>query len=555
MMAQANDDYFNIAQTLTAAAADDPGRLAVIARHLPDSQGRTTLTYAQLAEDSSKLAGGLLASGLEPGDRVVVMVPMGLDFFITVFALFKARLAPVMVDPGMGLKRMLLCLAEGRPRGVIGVPLAHLACVFWPKYFSSVKKRVVLGRFPAFLGLKKFSRLLTGYPALPEQRTLAQETAAILFTSGATGPAKGAVYTHAMFRAQVESIGLNFGFQRGGVDLATFPLFALFAPALGLTSVIPNMNPIKPGQADPRKLLQSLTSEKCDSLFGSPALLTRLADYGQERELVLKGLRLIITAGAPAQPTLVARVGALLEPGATLVTPYGATEGMPLTTVTNEEIAGARGMTEQGFGMCVGQALPGIRLAILPITDQPMVSFKDSQILPVGEIGEITATGPVVCQEYFERPKETSLTLVTGPDGTTWRRMGDLGWQDAQGRLWFCGRKSQRVVTEHGSLMTVCCESIFNNHPRVRRSALVGVGPGGRQKPVMVIEPAPGLKRREWPGLIEELKKLGQANPRTRTIETFLRRDSFPMDIRHNAKIGREKLAVWATKIVEGERS
>ncbi|MDR0549188.1 MAG: AMP-binding protein [Deltaproteobacteria bacterium] len=554
MMATANDDIFNIARTLSVAAKDDPNRLAVVARHLPDSKGRTTLTYAQLDEDSSRLAGGLLANGFNIGDRVVVMVPMGLDFFVTAFALFKARLVPVMVDPGMGLKRLLLCLAEGRPKGVIGPPLVHLVCFLWPKYFATVKYRVVLTRLPVVFGLKKFSKLLTDYPPLPEQETLASETAAILFTSGATGPAKGAIYDHAMFRAQVASIGSNFGFQKGGVDMATFPLFALFAPALGLTSVIPNMNPIKPGQADPKKLLLSLEAEKCDSLFGSPALLKRLADHGQELSLVLKGVKRIITAGAPVQPTLAAKVSELLEPGAVLVTPYGATEGMPLTTVDQNEIAAARGMTEQGFGMCVGKPLPGISLAILPISDQPLTNFKDTQLLPVGEVGEIVASGPVICQSYFEKPKETALTMVTGPDGRLWRRMGDLGWLDAQGRLWFCGRKSQRVVTAQGPLFTVCCESIFNNHPKVRRSALVGVGPAGQRKPVVVVEPITCLNQEKWRELVGELKKLGQANPRTRAITNFLKRNSFPMDIRHNAKIGREKLAIWATKQVDGDR-
>ncbi|MDR1086063.1 MAG: AMP-binding protein [Deltaproteobacteria bacterium] len=549
-MAQANEDIFNIAQTLTLAAENDPKRLAVIARHLPDSQGRTVITYSQLAEDSSKLAGGLAAQGFEPGDRVVVMVPMGLDFFITVFALFKACLVPVMVDPGMGFKRMLLCLSEGKPRGLIGIPLAHIVSFLCPKYFSGIKKRVTVGRFPGFLGVKKLSSLLTSAP-LPQQNTYASDTAAILFTSGATGPAKGAVYTHSMFRAQVESIRQNFGLSFGGVDMATFPLFALFAPALGLTSVIPNMNPIKPGQADPKKLLSSIASEKCTSLFGSPALLNRLALYCQEQKIVLSGVRKIITAGAPVQPTLAAAVASLLEPGASLVTPYGATEGMPLTTVDAAEIAGARGMTEQGFGMCVGKALSGIRLAVLPITDQPIASFKESQILPMGEVGEIVASGPVICREYFERPDQTVLTLLTGPDGEVWRRMGDLGWQDAQSRLWFCGRKSQRVVTEQGTLFTVCCESIFNKHPKIRRSALVGVGSAGHQRPVMVVEPTARLDRKQWLELVEELKKLGEANPRTRSIKTFLKHRNFPVDIRHNAKIGREKLSVWAAKILE----
>ena len=221
---------------------------------------------------------------------------------------------------------------------------------------------------------------------------------------------------------------------------------------------------------------------------------------------------------------------------------------MPLTSIDAKEIAVVRGMTEQGFGMCVGKPLPGHKIIIIAISDSKLDSIAQAKIMGVGEIGEIVAKGPVVSQAYFERPEETKMSLISGPDGQIWRRMGDLGWQDAQGRVWFCGRKSQRVVTSQGTFFTICCEAVFNNHPKVRRSALVGVG--GSPRPVVVVETSSRVSKKAWPAMVEELKALARANPRTRTIKTFLKSGGFPVDVRHNAKISREKLAAWAEKIL-----
>jgi acyl-CoA synthetase (AMP-forming)/AMP-acid ligase II len=377
---------------------------------------------------------------------------------------------------------------------------------------------------------------------------MAEDTAAILFTSGATGPAKGTIYTHSMFRAQVTLLAQTFELSDGGVDLATFPLFSLFSSALGLTAVIPNMNPIKPGQADPRRIISAIQQEKATSMFASPALLSRLAFFAKEHSLSFSLLKSVISAGAPVQPQLVDTFASVLSPKAKLYTPYGATEAMPLTSIDAGEIAQVRGMTEQGFGMCVGKVLKDHKIAVIGINDNPLKSFSEKHTLGVGEIGELVATGPVISKSYFERPRETELTMITGPDGVLWRRMGDLGWLDAQGRLWFCGRKSQRVVSANGSFFTICCEAIFNNHPKVRRSALVGVGPPDDRRPVIIVEPLNRLSRSQWRTLVEELATLARTNPRTRTINSFLKHKNFPMDIRHNAKIGREKLTVWAAK-------
>ena len=541
---------FNIASLLTQAAQKWPDRQAIICPHRPDVLGRTSLTYRELDEGSSHLASHLVRGNAPVGSRIIVMVRPGLDFVSIVFALFKAGLAPVMVDPGMGVRRMLRCLAEGRPSGIVGLPVAHLLSLTAPGYFRGVKVRVTVGRKYGWSG-----RTLAEIMDLPREEadlpvaTRDDDLAALLFTSGSTGPAKGVVYTHAMFRAQVEAIREGFDIREGGVDLATFPLFGLFAPALGLTSVIPDINPAKPAKAEPRRILEPVIRHGVTSMFASPTLLGNVSRFAHEHNLNLPSLRRVITAGAPVAPRVAASFASLMSAEGKLLTPYGATEGVPLTYIDAQEISGeTKLMTEQGLGMCVGRPLQGVSLGIIKISEGPIARFSDDLLLPMGEIGEIVARGPMVSRAYFERPQETSLSIIQQDEGSGafWRRMGDVGWMDSHGRLWFCGRKAHRVVTDQGVLFSIPCEAIFNNHPQVKRSALVGVGAAPHQRPVIIIEPHSTLKRPSWKALVEELTTLAKSNPRTIHINTFLKRRSFPVDVRHNAKINREQLAVWA---------
>ncbi|MDR2349188.1 MAG: AMP-binding protein [Deltaproteobacteria bacterium] len=541
-------EIFNIASLLTAAALVSPDAPAVVSRNGSDVRGRHLITFGELDEDSTLLASGFINLGLEPGTRVAVLTGPGPDFHMVIYALFKAGLVPVVVDPGMGVRRFMECLSEGKPEALLGIPKAQLLSLLFPNYFKTMKKRITLGRSWGW-GRATVSKLLNnpGTAHHPVE-TRATDTAAILFTSGATGPAKGVVYTHKMFGAQVELIGNNFDLVPLEKNLITFPLFGLFTPALRLTGVIPEMDPVRPGAADPKKIMTTILEENVKSLFASPALLKRLALHAKSNKLRIKGVKTIICAGAPVLPQLAADVKEVLEEGASLYTPYGASEAMPLTKIEAREIAEARGMSEQGFGMCVGKPVPGTEVMVMALTDKPMKKLKEEDLLPQGEIGEFIARGPVVAESYFELPEETAATMVPGPDGTPWRRMGDTGWKDVSGRLWFCGRKSQRVVTKTSTLFTISCEATFNNHPLVSRSALVGVKVGADVTPVIIVEPARKLPPARWTALTEELTAMAKANPRTRGITTFLMKMDFPMDIRHNAKIGREKLAVWAEK-------
>jgi acyl-coenzyme A synthetase/AMP-(fatty) acid ligase len=380
----------------------------------------------------------------------------------------------------------------------------------------------------------------------------ADQTAAILFTSGSTGPPKGAVYTHAIFEAQLERLKSLYAIEPGEIDLCTFPLFALFAPAMGMTSIVPEMDPTRPARVNPDKLFEAIEDFGPTNLFGSPALLRRLGPAGSCRGCKLSTLKRVVTAGAPASPRVIAEFSRLLESTAEIFTPYGATEALPVTSIGSTEIlAETRFKTERGAGVCVGQPVDGLDVRIIRICDAPIPRWSDD--LEVGDetVGEIIVSGPVVTREYYRRPEATALAKITDSDrGLFFHRMGDLGYRDDRGRLWFCGRKSHRIILDDITLYTVCCEGVFNAHPAVARSALVGVAGKKSPIPVLCVELVESLNRPERNRVRGELLDRGTAFAQTRRISTILFHPSFPVDIRHNSKIFRDKLAIWAARKV-----
>lgn len=518
----------------------------------PDGLARydIALTYAELDARSDAIAAGLSRRGIVRGTRTVVMVRPTPEFFLLMFALFKAGAVPVLVDPGIDKRALRQCLDEAEPAAFVGIPLAHVGRVLlgWAK---SARVRITTGAraWLADATLAQVER--DGAGAGPQlAATEPDEIAAIVFTSGSTGVPKGVVYRHRHFVAQIELLRTAFGIAPGGVDFPTFPPFALFDPALGLTSVIPDMDPTRPAQADPRRLHAAIARFGADQLFGSPALMRVLADHGQP----LPTLRRVTSAGAPVPPDVVARMRALLPEHARFWTPYGATECLPVAVIEGRELQATREATERGAGTCVGRPVPPNEVRIIAITDAAIERWEDARVLPAGEVGEITVAGPSATDLYFRREAQTRLAKIRErlPDGSerVVHRMGDLGWFDAEGRLWFCGRKSHRVETADGPLFTEQVEPVFNTHPDVARTALVGVGPVGAQTPVLCVELAAGVPARAWPRIERELRALGARFPHTARLARFLRHPKFPVDIRHNAKIGREALAVWAARRV-----
>jgi acyl-CoA synthetase (AMP-forming)/AMP-acid ligase II len=545
----------NIATHLAAMARLQPSRPAVICARGRDARGEVAyeqLSFSELEEASNRLARSLEGIGIRRGVRTALMVPPGLAFFTLTFALFKVGAVPVLIDPGIGLVNIRGCLAHVQPEAFIGISKAHAARVVLGWARDSVRINVTAG-VKWFWGGHTLSglreRTAAGHPFAAIEPE-ADETAAILFTSGSTGAPKGAVYTHEIFGAQLEHIRQLYGIEPGEMDLATFPLFALFGPALGMTAVVPEMDASRPASVDPASIVSAVEKFGITNMFGSPALIDRVGRHGEVHNVKMPTLRRVISAGAPVPAKVLARFAAMLSQSAQIFTPYGATECLPVASIGSDEILDeTRHRTDAGAGVCVGRPVQELTAKVIRISDDPIETWSDALELQAGEIGEIAVRAAHATRTYFNLPAATALAKIQdAADGGFYHRMGDVGYFDRSGRLWFCGRKAHRVVTRRGTLFSIPCEGVFNAHPKVFRSALVGVRRNGITEPVLCVELEAGARSDSLESIREELRRLGTAHAHTRDINTVLFHPAFPVDVRHNAKIFREKLAKWAAE-------
>lgn len=547
----------NIARHLPRMATLQPDRPAIKIPRGRTPDGRIdylVLTFRELDAEVAAWTARLATRGVRRGDRALVMVRQGLPLIAAAFALFQLGAVPIIIDPGMGRKNFLACVARSRPRVFLGIPLAQLFSHVFRSTFATVAVRIwVRGSPTARLAPPGSVAAVYDRRPTPAAASAADELAAVLFTSGSTGAPKGVCYTHGMFDAQVRLVRATYGIQPGEVDLPMLPIFALFNPALGVTTIVPELDPSRPAAADPAKLVQALRQESVTTSFGSPTLWRKVAAHAAAHRLQLPALRRVLMAGAPVPADLFAAVQALLPHGAAH-SPYGATEALPLCTIDAATVAAeTAAATATGAGTCVGRPVPEIELRIIALTDAPLATLADATVLPVGAIGEIIARGPVVTATYDALPEATARAKLADPaGGGRWHRLGDAGYLDPAGRLWFCGRVAERVVTRDGTvLFTEQVEPIFNAHPAVRRTALVAVGPPDRRRAALVIEPrdparvaTPSLRRQ----LVRELRELGARHAHTDGVRLAYLHPGFPVDVRHNAKIHRLTLAHWANR-------
>lgn len=545
-------DSHNIVAAIFKMADSQPDTLAIA---LPTAPGKQLpengpvpyrhVSFKELAHETNLIATGLLASGFERGDRVVLMVPPGLEFFTLSFAFLQCGIIPVLIDPGIGIKNLKKCIGESKPVGFIGITKAHIArlALGWGR--PTVKKIATVG--PRLLWGGRLLRQIkaAGNSDQPIScfEPKADDLSAILFTSGSTGIPKGVMYTHGNMRQQVQMISDTFGIRPGEIDLPTFPPFALFNPTAGMSSVIPDMDPTKPAHVDPERLIRVIRQFEVTNMFGSPSLLDRVGRYVEANDIKLPTLNRVLSAGAPVPAKTLRRVSTMLNKDTQILTPYGATESMPVASIGSHELLTdeVQQLSAKGAGICIGLPVTQLEAEIIQISDEPITNWSDALVLGVGEVGEIVVKGKNVTHAYFNRDEATKLAKIK--DGDTIRhRMGDLGYKDEKGRLWFCGRKAHRVKLADKELYTVQCESIFNQHPDVHRTALVGVN----QQAILCVEIDREAVNPSPEKIKKELLEWATEHELTKDIHSLLFHPSFPVDIRHNAKIFREKLAVWA---------
>jgi acyl-CoA synthetase (AMP-forming)/AMP-acid ligase II len=515
-----------------ALAAHDPAKTALVYR---DGDGWAEKTYGELDRESDAWAAGFAARGLEPGMKTILMVKPGPELFTVLFGLFKVGAVPVVVDPGMGVRRMLHCFRTVGAEAFVGIPLAHVIRRLNPRTFRTIRASVTVrpGKTPC------------GSFAPVRVANEPQDLLVISFTTGSTGPAKGVEYTHATLDAMLAQASAAHGLGPDGVSVVTLPLFGLFDLMLGGTAVLPGVDPTRIAQADPGVVADAVERFGATAMFASPALLRRLGELGRP----LPTLRALVSGGAPVSDDIVRSVHPLVDGGFYIT--YGATEALPIASVTSGELLmSAIEQTRDGAGTCVGAPVEGLDVRIIEVTDQPILQWSDDLLVKPGTVGEIAIAGPSVSPRYHA-PATANVAAKIVEGDTVWHRTGDLGSLDDAGRLWFAGRKGQRVRTAQGTLHTVQCEGVFNAHQDVERSALVGVGVPGRQQPVLCVELRDGVAASERARVEHELRALAAWREETERIETFLFHPAFPVDVRHNAKIGREELARWAAAQLE----
>lgn len=554
-----DSEYFNIAQLLTETARQYPDKEALFSPVGKLRNGNfkySTLTFSQLENLTNAYAQSFNAAGIVKGIRTLMFLRPGLEFAAAVFAVYKTGGIPVLIDPGMGFKNLLGCIRQTESEAMIAISPVHWIRLACPNSFNHTEIFFSLGKFPP-PGVKKLEKIVKieeiqksrQFDFTPASTTL-DDNAAIVFTTGSTGPPKGVVYTHRTFQTQINLIRDVYGAGPEHIDLSAFPLFALFAVILGMPSIIPKMDFTRPAKVNPENIIKPILDKKISFSFGSPALWKTVSSYCIKNNIRLTSLKRVLMAGAPVPASLHRQVKKIIADDGETMVPYGATEAMPITNMTGNEVLNeTEALTLQGKGHCVGYPNPGIKIAVIKSSDAPISKWRNELVLANEDIGEIVVKGNVVKKEYFKQQRHNAVSTIPDEDGKSWHRLGDLGYFDTKGRLWFCGRKNHAVITTDITYYSVCVEAIFNQHPQVNRSALVGID----NVPIIYIEPLNG----HWPHtqqqkdqFINELREVGKRQPFTANIDTFLFHRSFPVDIRHNAKIFREKLASMAGKMM-----
>jgi acyl-CoA synthetase (AMP-forming)/AMP-acid ligase II len=496
------------AARLTALARAEPDRPALIS----PSSGHS-VSFAALEADSDLLARGLLTSGIGPGARAALLVPSGPDYLSLAFALLKVGAVSVVVDPGLTGRRLASSLDRIAPLTYIGGPSVQLG-------------RLLPGR--GRRGTRTTAaelRAAAGSGTLPEPDPTAPAMLAVC--PGGTA----ALYRRDQLAGQLDTLARLLCWRPGDVELTALPLLAWLAVAAGVTTVLQRPS------SDPARLAALVRAHGVTGLSGSAAMLDRIGRWGAITGARLTSLRRVLSATSPITAEVLSRCRLLLADDAGLYACYGATAALPVTMMDGGELAD--GAAKLGAGTCVGRPVRGAEVEIVELATGPITAPVDP--LPVGTPGEIVVRAPWVSAEYLD-DRHTRLTKIPSGDGTFFHRTGDAGYRDRQGRIWFCGRAGERVVAGAETLFTDPCEAVFNTHPAVRRSALVGPRLCGGVRPTICVELNPG--EQDSLRLHKDLLDLSLAHEHTRGVRHVLVHRGFPM----NAGIDRATLTSWAQR-------
>ncbi|MDQ0692213.1 alpha/beta fold hydrolase [Arthrobacter sp. W4I7] len=544
-------------------AAGPAGGETAVAEMAPDGTTARSLSWHQLERNILDLAEGLRDAGVGNGSRVSLMVPPGVDLTVALYACLRLGAVVVVADAGLGTKGLSRAVKGATPDFLLGIDkaLAAASVLGWPGRRISVRdlpasRRRMLGVETSLAALARAGA--GGNPGQLRESAYPEAPAAVLFTSGSTGPAKGVLYTHRQLAAMRDTVAETFGIRPGARLVAGFAPFALLGPALGAVSVTPAMDVTAPRTLTASALADAAAAIDATVVFASPAALRNVLatreGLSAAGHKALGSIGLLLSAGAPVPEPLLAEVQRLL-PRASLHTPYGMTEALPVTDISLEQIqaadadAAAGTVTGAGNGVCVGTSVHGARVAVVPLAADGTAPGCD----PVTEAG---VTGEILVSAAHVKEAYDRLWLIQQESSSLpgWHRTGDVGHFDAVGRLWVEGRLAH-VVTAPGAVVTpVGAEQAIERLDGVRLAAITGVGPAGTQAVVAVVETVPPARKAgpAAPQLAGDVRRAAlEAGVH---VSAVLAVPAQPTDIRHNAKIDRSRLSRWASRVLAGGR-
>ena len=490
---------------------------------------------------------GLQELGIRKDDKVIMLVMPGMEFLALSYSVMAVGAVPVFLDGGMGIENLSKCIESVEAKAMICSPKVHILRLLKKKIFNKIQITITasnsfLFSSPNLSNLKRFASV-----ALPVEAP--SDIALMAFTSGATGTPKGVVYTSKMLKTQLDIFKNSLGFKGGKKDCPLLPVFSLFTLALGVTSVFPPVNPSKPLTLDPEKIIRIINDLNIEYSFGAPSLWKKISEYAIRTKSSVNSLERIFMAGAPVPLEVGKNVKSIMSPNGEFFTPYGATEALPVTIITGKELLETKRETskQNEQGVLVGKAAPDVSIKIIKNVKEEIEDISKAIELEPYTIGEVIVKGNNISPRYYKREDANKIAKIK--DGTSfWHRMGDMGYLDKEGNLYFCGRKSEAVTFNNKTYYTVPTEEFFNEHKKVRRCALIKY----KEAPAIVIEPLDNINemsKDDKDNLIKELHEIANSHDVISGIDTFLFAKSFPVDPRHNAKIRRDKL----TKMFEGK--
>lgn len=507
------------------------------------------VSWRELSTRVDEIAAGLDAFGVRAGDRVSLLVQPGPTLTAALYACLRIGAVVVVADRGLGIRGLSRAVRGAVPDVVIGevAGLAAARALGWPgRRISSAALPAATSRaLGVEASLSDLARAGRGR-ALPEPPS-ADADAAVLFTSGSTGPAKGVVYTHAQLTALRDTLAAHFAVTADTGLVTGFAPFALLGPALGTRSATPDMDVSAPRTLTATAVAAAVRASDARIVFLSPAAVAnvvatadRLTDADRS---ALARVRTFLSTGAPVGVELL-RAAQALMPNAVAHTPYGMTECLLVADVTLPEIEAAAGAG--GDGVCVGRPLGTGEVRISPLDARGRSA--DETTTEAGVTGEIVISAPHLKRGYF-RLHLTDREARRGLPAR-WHRTGDVGHLDAEGRLWVEGRLPHVITTAERPVTPVGVEQDVETVPAVERAAAVGVGPVGRQVVVAVVETDVRRPALASPDLTDAVRA-ATAQP----LAAVLAVPALPTDIRHNSKIDRSRVAAWAERVLAGEKT